>query len=124
MKWLIVPILFLSVFAQTFSKWLIIIDYAINQKEIAETLCVNKSRPEMHCNGKCQFKKRIIHDETEQNTPLNQSLKEKSEPLQFFQSELYAIVSPETTVLIPQINLYQMPALSTTGRNCFRPPQA
>jgi hypothetical protein len=31
----------------------------MNQKYIAETLCINRSRPWMHCNGKCYFMKKI-----------------------------------------------------------------
>jgi len=35
------------------------VDYVINYKHISEDLCVNKDKPEMHCNGKCHLKKEI-----------------------------------------------------------------
>lgn len=28
-------------------------DYAINKEYIAENFCINKDKPEMHCDGKC-----------------------------------------------------------------------
>ena len=35
------------------------IEYELNKKYIAEVLCVNKDKPEMHCNGKCHLKKQL-----------------------------------------------------------------
>jgi hypothetical protein len=36
-----------------------VIDYIVNYKYISEELCINKDKPEMHCNGKCHLKKEI-----------------------------------------------------------------
>jgi hypothetical protein len=33
--------------------------FEVNSKYIAETLCVNKSRPWMHCNGKCYLMNKL-----------------------------------------------------------------
>ena len=35
------------------------IEYELNKKYIAEVLCENKDKPEMHCNGKCHLKKQL-----------------------------------------------------------------
>ena len=35
------------------------VDYVINYKYISEELCVNRDKPELHCNGKCHLKKEI-----------------------------------------------------------------
>lgn len=35
------------------------LEYAIHQDYFAKVLCVNKDKPEMHCNGKCHLKKEI-----------------------------------------------------------------
>jgi len=35
------------------------IEYEINKKYIAEVLCKNKDKLEMHCNGKCYLKKQL-----------------------------------------------------------------
>ena len=36
-----------------------VLDYIINYQHISQDLCVNKDKPEMHCNGKCHLKKEI-----------------------------------------------------------------
>ena len=33
--------------------------WQVNQEWIAETLCVNRARPELHCEGSCQLKERL-----------------------------------------------------------------
>jgi len=33
--------------------------FKLNQKYIARTLCENRDKPEMHCNGKCYLAKKI-----------------------------------------------------------------
>jgi hypothetical protein len=35
------------------------VNFYVNQKEIAAKECVNKNRPEMHCNGKCYLSKQL-----------------------------------------------------------------
>ncbi|RMH65462.1 MAG: hypothetical protein D6677_02410 [Calditrichaeota bacterium] len=42
------------------------IEYELNKAYIASTLCVNKDKPEMHCEGRCHLKKELqkVHDET------------------------------------------------------------
>jgi hypothetical protein len=112
MKWIIIPILFLGVFAQTFNKWIVIIDFTINQKVIAKELCENKSRPEMHCNGKCQFKKRVAQTEDE-----------SSQVQQYCQYSDYFVTAPVTDCCIQHVAYYQLPQLKAIGRTCFHPPQ-
>ena len=36
-----------------------VIDYIIHYKYISQELCINKDKPELHCNGKCHLKKEI-----------------------------------------------------------------
>jgi len=48
------------------------IEYEINKKYIAEVLCKNKDRPEMHCNGKCYLKKQLKKaNDIPENEPLS-----------------------------------------------------
>ena len=48
---------------QTFSKWLLVAEYAINKDYIAKNLCENRSKPKLHCNGKCQLAKKLAAEE-------------------------------------------------------------
>ncbi|HTN08310.1 hypothetical protein [Agriterribacter sp.] len=51
------------IFLQTFSSFVIRADYFFNKSYIAEVLCINKSKPETHCNGKCYLAKQIDKQE-------------------------------------------------------------
>lgn len=63
MKFIVVPILMLLMLTQTFSKWIVWVDYEVNKEYIAKVLCENKKRPMLHCNGKCQLAKKLAAEE-------------------------------------------------------------
>jgi hypothetical protein len=66
MKYIAATILLLLMLTQTFSKWMFVLEYELNQKFIADKLCVNKAKPSLHCNGKCYLAKKMITDEQPQ----------------------------------------------------------
>tara|TARA_Y100000782_G_C10189272_1_gene269374 strand:+ start:7658 stop:8032 length:375 start_codon:yes stop_codon:yes gene_type:complete len=35
------------------------VHFDLNRSEIAELFCVNKDKPELHCNGQCELMKRL-----------------------------------------------------------------
>jgi len=43
----------------SFKPFIPFINYAINKQYIIREFCVNKDKPEMHCNGKCYLEKQI-----------------------------------------------------------------
>ena len=45
-------------FLDTCSSLFFVADYYINTAMFAEN-CINKDKPQMHCNGKCQLQKKI-----------------------------------------------------------------
>ena len=62
---------------QTFSRELLVVDYALNRATITARFCVNKARPELHCDGKCYFAKQLKkHEERESKSasPLKERL--------------------------------------------------
>lgn len=44
---------------QTFSRELVVVDYQVNKARITQQFCVNKARPQLHCNGKCHLAKQL-----------------------------------------------------------------
>ncbi|MBU8883443.1 hypothetical protein KSK37_10145 [Kaistella sp. DKR-2] len=56
MKRFFTYILSIIIFTASFQNSLLMIDYQIN-RDFYEIHCVNKSKPEMNCHGKCQMKK-------------------------------------------------------------------
>jgi hypothetical protein len=87
MKIIILPLLLSLLLLQTFSKWVVILDYRINKKYIAEKLCENKARPALRCNGKCQLMKKLAAEE-KPGTPA-QAIRFPKENIQLFYSEHY-----------------------------------
>jgi hypothetical protein len=66
----------LLMFVQTFSTWVTIIDFKINQNYIAAKLCQNRYRPQMHCNGQCVLMKKMRQQEKQDpNVPGSVKLK-------------------------------------------------
>jgi hypothetical protein len=83
-------VLLLAFSTQLSAKALVIGYYYLNQKYIAENLCVNKEKPQMDCNGKCHLKKQLSKQEQagHQSVP---NLKEIGETLVFFETLLNEI---------------------------------
>lgn len=55
-------ILFFALVAQTFKGEMVVINYYTNTSAFAKN-CVNKARPKLHCNGKCQMMKKLQEEE-------------------------------------------------------------
>jgi hypothetical protein len=59
----LVAILLIVFAAQSFGNVWLWVDYKINLEKYAKN-CVNKARPMLQCNGKCQLAKKIREEET------------------------------------------------------------
>lgn len=55
-------VLLLALTAQTFKSELVIIDYYTCTASFAKN-CINKARPKLHCNGKCQMMRKLQEEE-------------------------------------------------------------
>jgi hypothetical protein len=72
----------------TITKSWLIIDFAIHQKEIAATLCENKDKPKLQCNGKCQMMKSLKKAEEPQPWKYQHGFSAVKEVKQLFISHL------------------------------------
>ena len=68
MKAAVAILLFIAMLGQMFRGDFIILDYYTHQQRYA-ALCVNKEKPQMHCNGRCQMDKKLqqAHQEASHN---------------------------------------------------------
>jgi hypothetical protein len=77
----VVALIFLGAFfAQTFSKTIIVTGYYANTKAYAKN-CENKSKPHMHCNGKCQMIKKLKQEENNDKQNPDRKADNKNEVL-------------------------------------------
>ena len=72
---------------QAFSKWAWELDYQLNKTYIANNLCINKAKPQLHCNGKCQLAKKLAEDESNSKTSGTASLKNDGSTV-FFKQDI------------------------------------
>jgi hypothetical protein len=117
----IIPLL-IAFSAQTFSGAFIQLGYAVNPEAFAK-YCVNKAKPKLHCNGKCQMMKKIREEEKKEQENLelktikSQSISSKS----FYPS----ISSPEGIIIT---NITAVPHCigfaTDNAPDFFHPPQA
>ena len=66
LKYTLVILLFTALLAQTFSRSLAMADYLVNLETYKKN-CVNKAKPKLNCNGKCQVYKKINKQENSSN---------------------------------------------------------
>lgn len=57
--------------AQMFSQLGVLAGYELNKHYIIEKFCVNRDKPEMHCDGKCYLKKKLQQDQQRKNSESN-----------------------------------------------------
>ena len=70
------------VLLQTLGQEVLVVDYQLHKARITELYCVNKARPQLHCNGKCHLAKQLRKaDATEKKAPAGPFAKMKYEVL-------------------------------------------
>lgn len=79
LKKLISICLIFVVMLQSFSRLWIIVSFKANQEYIAKVLCINRDKPEMHCNGNCILMQRMRAADEHEKEQLPQKLKEHEE---------------------------------------------
>jgi len=52
------------------------VEYVINYDYIAKVLCINKDKPELSCNGKCQLMKKLAQQEQDDYNSLEINMEE------------------------------------------------
>ena len=123
LKNLISVLLAFLILLQSFSKVWIIFSFKINQDYIARVLCINRDKPEMHCNGNCILMQRIKADEEQEKKDMSQKLKDLKDVcycLRYFASPSEYLISQAGK----QINTfhYQPPITSDFVKGIFHPP--
>jgi hypothetical protein len=122
MKFILVPVLMALVLTQTFSKWLVMIDYNLNKDFIAKNLCVNRAKPKLHCNGKCQMMKRMAEEEKQNSSNTNNSIKFSIQDI-VFSNEIY---NPTLPLLNCKLLCYNeappIPKYDAPFASIFHPP--
>jgi len=108
---------------QSFGKVFILMDYQANKEYIMEFLCINRDKPELGCEGKCQLSKKLkAQDEAEKQTS-KQSQKSEVQ-LQLFCHSLFSLPAYWPASVEMPIPTYTAgrPIQATSG--IFHPPKS
>lgn len=58
--------LFLTWLCQVGDRYVVMLEFYINQSYIAQNLCENRARPQLHCNGNCVLSKKLAEEQKKQ----------------------------------------------------------
>ncbi len=112
----------IAVLLQTFSAAIAVSEYFANKKFITEQLCENRSRPQLHCNGKCYLKKKLAIESEGQKSEKRSRTTEEVVVLFFEHTEFGVLRGADEVAELPSYRsrIYRL----TTGieRSVFHPP--
>ncbi len=112
-------ILLIAFTMQTFGRALVVIEYYTNTSAFAKN-CINKARPRLHCNGKCQMMKKLKEEEKKQQDQSSHKMDVKDEVLS---SKSFFTIIPAVTVMNKQYPVLPHTCLPLNeGRGLFHPP--
>ena len=114
-------LLMLLLLVQTFSKGIWELNYQLNKAYLTENLCVNKSRPQLHCNGKCQLAKKLAEEENNSKTSGTASSKSNTIDV-FFKQDIEAPVLAPADGLQKHYAVYTLKPCHSTTNAVFHPP--
>jgi hypothetical protein len=101
---------------------LVMADFYINIEKITLQLCINKSKPELHCNGKCYLKKKLESEQRQQHEQEPGNRKYIPELQLCFQQELTGPVIAQRTIEFEKHPLYNQLETTSFQAAIFHPP--
>jgi len=122
----VIAVFFLSLLLlQLGSRWLVVAGFTVNQGTIARTLYENRTRPQLHCNGRCVLAKRLkAADEREKQ---QQSIRPMQAEIQWYVAPVPVVLAFDEPDFSGEKNLcpaYADPVTTSPACSFFHPPRA
>ena len=114
--------IFISFLVQNFNGTFILFDYYSNVNSYTKN-CVNKARPKLHCNGKCQLMKKLQQEEKKDQQNPEQRKETKNEVIS--SGSFFATVKLPVVILINSgwNTNYSLQSAIDRSLDIFHPPQ-
>lgn len=113
-------LLMFCVLSANFARLFVFAGFELNQKYIASTLCENRDKPWLHCNGRCYLMKKIKQAQEKEKSNEQQTQKNLFQEAEFttvkkirFSSQLLQVFPERCRNMYPRI----------IPLNLLRPPQ-
>ena len=114
---LITSILLCCLLVQTMNQALVVADYYANTETYAKD-CVNKARPQLLCNGKCQMMKKL----EEQEKQANETLQKKVTMFEFSVPAERTVLQNFSTTLLRRFIPFSSGLPADISSDFFHPP--
>ncbi|QXV66618.1 hypothetical protein INP83_05930 [Mucilaginibacter sp. 21P] len=115
-------LLIVALVSANFSRFFIYAGFELNRNYIATKLCENRNKPQLHCNGKCYFMKKLKQAEENKSTEERQAQKNlfqeafynQANKVTFYNVLLSVTKVPNHRIALPQQirDIYQPPRLA------------
>jgi hypothetical protein len=125
MNKLIVFLLIVGIGFQSIGKLFVLAWYQVNKTYIAQKLCENRNKPKMHCNGKCQLRKKM--QQLEQDSPCKPSVPAKIDKiaiLEFLLPANQTTLNNPFSILKKPIIFYDKQYTFSFSNCLLKPPRA
>lgn len=120
MKRVAAIVLLMAFTTQLLSKVGIMVYCKLNKDYITKTYCINKQKPQMHCNGHCHMQKQLKKQDEQPNKPGIPNLKDIHESFVFFE---HGIIGNYKTKHNFDIQTGYFFSMNAAGRSAvFHPP--
>jgi hypothetical protein len=117
-KVIVISLLFLFLL-QCGIKTIIVVGFYAQRDYISKTLCENRSKPTMHCNGKCYLNKQLKKEQKNENN-LPAILKTTSEVFIYHQTDDLIVV--HSYFIVEHFDNYFIKPYHHITVEVFRPP--
>ena len=81
-----------------------VVEYVVNYEYISKVLCVNKDKPMLHCNGKCQLMKELAKASENEKPISDKKIAVQEFEVLFFENIKSFEVKPRFYFISTQIN--------------------
>lgn len=112
----------LGILLQTFNQFVIRAQFYANRDYIAKNLCVNKDKPQLHCEGQCCLKKRLAQEAKKQAPGSSSEQKSKEEVTLYCMSIHFEMAHLPVFIQAKQYAEYNERCTASFQKSHFHPP--
>lgn len=112
-------ILLLCLTLQTLSSSAIVGSYYVNKDSFARN-CVNKAKPQLHCNGKCQMLKKLQQEEKKDSQ--NPERRNNGKETVISSKSFFAVISLVRNYIVFSYAVQPVPPIIGLAHSIFHPP--
>ncbi|WP_026998102.1 hypothetical protein [Flectobacillus major] len=108
-----------------FSKWSFVVYYQVNKSYIAKELCINRNKPQLHCDGKCFLAKKLKAAEEKEQKATSEKLEKMPEITLFWSDNTVDFLGNSSIEELPPLHSFSYiePHYSSPFLGFFQPPK-